>query len=320
MSTSPPLSFLHSLPDAADIGVSKIKGNVSDYEKRLGANISPTWDTKGAAAQGWTIIFEIVVLPDMCNVYTLSLVRTPVISTAPFPEYSPLTRRLPKMRTVLKPFMIHASYSPIEMIVFSIVGTLAYFHVLSAIKHSAFFATSNPTHAPHTEQAWVNVREHAWHRARSAADSSLISVELEQVVYSLDSVQKGKDAACSSISLELSPLHVALVPISTDVEAVVAYRGHSSTRHRSRFTEHYRHAVSKAIQPPYILTIPWVTRRTTAQQQKIIQVTRCVPSQFIFPMSLWTTSDRFESDKVTQQAVDALVKLSHDSLDTIALR
>ncbi len=105
------------------------------------------------------------------------------------------------MRAVLKPFVIHASYSPIETIVFfSIVGTLAYFHVLSAIKHSAFFATSNPitlrpSHALYTQQEWVNVREHAWHHARSAADSSLIPVELQQVVYSLDSVQKSKDVS-----------------------------------------------------------------------------------------------------------------------------
>ncbi|KAF9035365.1 hypothetical protein BDZ89DRAFT_488586 [Hymenopellis radicata] len=94
MSTSTPLSFLHSLPDAADIDVSEIKGNVSDNEKRLGANIFAyfvngreesygaqvgrrlrlvemnIWgkDAKGAAAQGQTV-FEIDVLPDMCNVY-----------------------------------------------------------------------------------------------------------------------------------------------------------------------------------------------------------------------------------------------------------
>ncbi|KAK0482246.1 hydroxymethylglutaryl-coenzyme A reductase-domain-containing protein [Armillaria novae-zelandiae] len=81
------------------------------------------------------------------------------------------------MRAILRPFVIHAAYSPIETIVFfSIVGTLAYFHVLSAIKHSAFFATTNPitlrpSHARYTQQEW-----------------------LQQIVFSLDSVQKSKDA------------------------------------------------------------------------------------------------------------------------------
>lgn len=118
------------------------------------------------------------------------------------------------MRAVLKPFVIHAAYSPVETIVFfSIVATLAYFHVLGAIKHSAFFATSNPvtlrpSHALYTQDKWVNVREHAWHHAKSAADSALIPVELQQVVYSLDSVQKGRDVRIYSPSILLpsSPL------------------------------------------------------------------------------------------------------------------
>lgn len=104
------------------------------------------------------------------------------------------------MRAVLKPFVIHAAYSPVETIVFfSIVGTLAYFHVLSAIKHSAFFATSNPvtlrpSHALFTQDKWVNVRESAWnHAAKAPADTSLIPVELQQIVYSLDSVRNTHD-------------------------------------------------------------------------------------------------------------------------------
>lgn len=101
--------------------------------------------------------------------------------------------------------MIHAAYSPIETIVFfSIIGTLAYFHVLSAIKHSAFFATSNPitlrpSHALFTQNEWVNVRETAWHHAKTAADGAIIPIELQQVVYSLDSVQKSKDVRSSRI-------------------------------------------------------------------------------------------------------------------------
>ncbi|PBK98764.1 hypothetical protein ARMGADRAFT_1162042 [Armillaria gallica] len=116
------------------------------------------------------------------------------------------------MRAILRPFVIHAAYSPIETIVFfSIVGTLAYFHVLSAIKHSAFFATTNPitlrpSHARYMQQEWVNVREHAWYHAKTTVDSSIIPVELQQIVFSLDSVQKSKDAVPGSISLDMSPL------------------------------------------------------------------------------------------------------------------
>ncbi|KAL1668641.1 hypothetical protein GGF50DRAFT_96322 [Schizophyllum commune] len=44
------------------------------------------------------------------------------------------------MRSLLKPLAIQAAYSPIETIVFFfILSTLAYFHILDAIKNSAFF-------------------------------------------------------------------------------------------------------------------------------------------------------------------------------------
>ncbi|KAK0443911.1 uncharacterized protein EV420DRAFT_1622822 [Desarmillaria tabescens] len=92
--SSIPRSFLHSLPAAPYIDVSTIKGNISDEEKQLGANIFSyfvnsreesygaevgrrlrlvemnIWgrDASGTAAQGQTI-FEIDVEKDMCNVY-----------------------------------------------------------------------------------------------------------------------------------------------------------------------------------------------------------------------------------------------------------
>lgn len=85
-------SFFHSLPAAADVDVSQIKGNVSDEEKRLGANIFAyfvnareesygaevgqrlrlvemnIWgkDARGAAAQGQTV-FEIDVEAGECQ-------------------------------------------------------------------------------------------------------------------------------------------------------------------------------------------------------------------------------------------------------------
>ncbi|KAJ7768621.1 hydroxymethylglutaryl-coenzyme A reductase-domain-containing protein [Mycena maculata] len=69
------------------------------------------------------------------------------------------------MRTVLKPLAIHAAYSPIETIVFlSIVGTLAYLHVLNAVKHSAFFAAPGPLRPAYAlyMHDWLPVREAVW--------------------------------------------------------------------------------------------------------------------------------------------------------------
>ncbi|KAG7447740.1 uncharacterized protein BT62DRAFT_790387 [Guyanagaster necrorhizus] len=89
-----PTSFLHSLPPAPHVDVSTIKGNISNEEKQLGANIFSyfvnsreesygaevgrrlrlvemnIWgrDASGTAAQGQTI-FEIDVEKDMCNVF-----------------------------------------------------------------------------------------------------------------------------------------------------------------------------------------------------------------------------------------------------------
>ncbi|KAJ3762221.1 hydroxymethylglutaryl-coenzyme A reductase-domain-containing protein [Lentinula raphanica] len=105
------------------------------------------------------------------------------------------------MRAVLKPFVIHAAYSPIETIVFfSIVGTLAYFHVLSAIKHSAFFAPSypsilRPSHVLLRGDEWVSVRDTLWHHAKAkyTPDANILPLELFPVEYSLDSVHENAE-------------------------------------------------------------------------------------------------------------------------------
>ncbi|KAG7091853.1 hypothetical protein E1B28_008255 [Marasmius oreades] len=102
------------------------------------------------------------------------------------------------MRALFKPFAIHAAYSPIETIVFFfILATLAYFHVLSTIKHSTFFASSNPAiirpaYLLHRQGEWRNVREPLWLReTKAGSENAVIPVELEQVVFSLDSVRTG---------------------------------------------------------------------------------------------------------------------------------
>ena len=108
------------------------------------------------------------------------------------------------MRALLRPFAIHAAYSPIETIVFfSVIGTLAYFHVLSAIKHSAFFAPSfpptlRPTLALLRHDEWVGVRENVWFHGKSGADNLVKPLELQQIVLSLDSAHKTKEVFHSS--------------------------------------------------------------------------------------------------------------------------
>lgn len=99
------------------------------------------------------------------------------------------------MRFLLRPFALHAAYTPIETIVFfCIVGTLAYLHILNAIKHSAFLSPQNTPHAPSSLRPahallhhgeWVNVRESAWNPAR--ADKRATALEIQQLVITLDS-------------------------------------------------------------------------------------------------------------------------------------
>src|SRR5437764_14783490 len=95
------------------------------------------------------------------------------------------------LRAFFKPFATHAAHSPIETIVFfSVIGTLAYFHVLTAIKHSAFFASSAPTlrpaHALLMHNTWVRVPEARWSDAKSASDPSASPLELQQIMFSFD--------------------------------------------------------------------------------------------------------------------------------------
>ncbi|KAJ7711560.1 hydroxymethylglutaryl-coenzyme A reductase-domain-containing protein [Mycena metata] len=86
------------------------------------------------------------------------------------------------MRTILKPLAIHAAYSPIETIVFlSVVGTLAYLHILHTIKHSAFFAPPAPVRAAYAlyTHDWLPVRESAWFH-----EDSVPRLDLQQVIFS----------------------------------------------------------------------------------------------------------------------------------------
>uniref|UniRef100_A0A0W0GEY0 3-hydroxy-3-methylglutaryl coenzyme A reductase n=1 Tax=Moniliophthora roreri TaxID=221103 RepID=A0A0W0GEY0_MONRR len=120
------------------------------------------------------------------------------------------------MRALFKPFAIHAAYSPIETIVFFFVlATLAYFHVLSTIKHSTFFAPSHPAtlrpaYLLHRNNDWKQVKETVWNlHAKTGSESAVTPIELQQVVFSLDSVH-GSDIVPESITFAINELSDAV--------------------------------------------------------------------------------------------------------------
>lgn len=101
------------------------------------------------------------------------------------------------MRAILKPFAIHAAYSPIETVVFfSVISTLAYFHILNAIKHSEFLSPNQtpltPAHALYHNGEWSGVHESQWTHANL---DKVIPIELQQLVFSLDNSGKRVESA-----------------------------------------------------------------------------------------------------------------------------
>jgi len=112
------------------------------------------------------------------------------------------------MRSILHPLAGRAVHAPIETIVFfTIIGTLAYFQVLSAIKHSSFFASSvpsppQPAHALLRDGQWVGVDEEWYMRRVQTADSR--PLELQQLIFSLDPAHT---SAAVSVSVFSIPSH-----------------------------------------------------------------------------------------------------------------
>ena len=117
------------------------------------------------------------------------------------------------MRALLKPFAIHAAYSPIETIVFfSVIGTLAYFHILDGIKHSSFFAptfpsTLRPASARLSQTEWLPVLEREWFAAWKHGEQAL---ELQPIVFSLD--DKARKVSFSRPLRFLSRIRSAMQP------------------------------------------------------------------------------------------------------------
>lgn len=91
------------------------------------------------------------------------------------------------MRPLPGPLSFHAASSPIETIVFFFaVATLAYFHVLSAIKHSQFLApnapsTLRPALALLRDNEWVGVSENNWFEREGVT-----ALEIQQLMLSLE--------------------------------------------------------------------------------------------------------------------------------------
>ncbi|KAF7291895.1 3-hydroxy-3-methylglutaryl coenzyme A reductase [Mycena indigotica] len=86
------------------------------------------------------------------------------------------------MRTVLKPLAIHAAYSPVETLAFIIVvAALAYLHVLSVVKHSAFLAPPAPVLPAYAlfSDEWLAVRETVWKRDHGTVPR----LDLQQIVF-----------------------------------------------------------------------------------------------------------------------------------------
>ena len=96
------------------------------------------------------------------------------------------------MRALVRPLAYQSAFSPIETIVFvCVLATLAYFHILAAVKHSSFFAPSfpatlRPAHARLATGSWVGVSERDWFQAFKHPEDGDRTIELQQIVFSLD--------------------------------------------------------------------------------------------------------------------------------------
>jgi hydroxymethylglutaryl-CoA reductase (NADPH) len=114
------------------------------------------------------------------------------------------------MRALIRPVSIHAASSPIETIVFFFVlATLAYFHVLSAIKQSSFFAPTTlpplrPSHALWRSAEWVTVPETEWYDALAHRSSRASAIDLQQLTMSFDAKTAKKIAENSILSSQVA--------------------------------------------------------------------------------------------------------------------
>ena len=149
------------------------------------------------------------------------------------------------MKALFRPFALHAAYTPIETIVFfCIIGTLAYFHILNAIKHSTFLDPAGsgnvysppvmkPAHVLWRLGEWVSVRES---RIKSAAaGGSGIVVDVQQLVFTVDSARTKGNEVCIFFFLLASLFlkHVLDIrpSLADSSPALLVYNQHFTTPH-----------------------------------------------------------------------------------------
>ena len=117
------------------------------------------------------------------------------------------------MRAISRPLSTHTVFSPIETVIsVFVLATLAYFHILSGIKHSSFFASSQPpalrpAYARLTNGEWVAVSRHEWAEAWKHPGGNLDALELQQLVFTVDD----KAQAVSSKSVLLLRSHARVL-------------------------------------------------------------------------------------------------------------
>jgi len=140
------------------------------------------------------------------------------------------------MRFILRPLALPAAHNPIETIVCGfILATFAYFHVLSAIKHSSFLAppappTLRPAHVKLglAEGAqWSPLDEEAW-----IVDEELPRVEIQHILFDLDGAELNDavDVALDNYTEYLtntishSSYHAACFPVSSSPSSCFTLR------------------------------------------------------------------------------------------------
>ncbi|KAI0371286.1 3-hydroxy-3-methylglutaryl-coenzyme A reductase [Pilatotrama ljubarskyi] len=114
------------------------------------------------------------------------------------------------MRALLRPLSTHTAFSPIETIVtVFVLATLAYFHILSGIKHSSFFESPHPpalrpAYARLTNGEWVAVPQQDWMEAWKHPKDGVEALELQQIVFTLhDKAQTTTPLDASAVAQHL---------------------------------------------------------------------------------------------------------------------
>lgn len=119
------------------------------------------------------------------------------------------------MRAVLRPFAARAAQNPIEAIVLGfIAATLSYFHVLAAIREASALSPAIPTplrsaHALLRSGQWATVPDSVWEGSRPEGSHSVEKLEMQQVVFSLDSRSRRSNKD-NGLTLTEGPMRDAL--------------------------------------------------------------------------------------------------------------